>query len=654
MISMARFVSFGCLGAIALAAGAWFGSRGGDGSAQPAGAPTGQDEVLEEEMAALLSPAPSDAAIARAQVLAVGNIEDVFAEISELVGAAEQLRAWFDVVSAMDAKGIERLMEFFLDGGKDLEDAFLGDIEVLLAVFERWAVVDGDGVFEFFGGRSWEGSDLYRGTLVELGWVALFALGQRDYAKALALADVIEQGFGEEAEELRIYAIFGLCQSNPAEAVRAIVEMPGDDGGEMDSDETLGYLGTRSGEALPAVLAVDDPKLRARMIRELFGGWADSDPHAAFGAALSLEDDEVRTKTMHSTLSELAVRDPGAAVSALASTDESQREEFAKWMVASWAGQDPAAALAWARENLKPAAFGETFSRVQNEMEPDLAASLYAEMRAADPKSVEGVGAGFLTRYLQADPAAALGWLEENPTNMLAPSRVGKSAGEGLAQRGADAVREAAEGLPAGALRKNLVGTALQVIAFEDPQAAHQLLADLGEGESTHALGTLGVGWGAKDPVAAAEFARAHGDEHIFAAAVGNWARHEPGDAYRWLVESKDADADAVAGVLGDSGLAKTWAEREPGIAAGAMLGLPEDLAATHVGEVVGVWTQRDPDAVAEFIDDRLETGSVRDRAVVELIKEIKDHDPNGAAAWARTISDEATMTSALDFLATE
>jgi hypothetical protein len=84
------------------------------------------------------------------------------------------------------------------------------------------------------------------------------------------------------------------------------------------------------------------------------------------------------------------------------------------------------------------------------------------------------------------------------------------------------------------------------------------------------------------------------------------------------------------------------------------MLGLPGDLAPERRAGVARTWAAEEPAALSTFVNDRLEPGPLRDAAVGALVGQIKDRDPNGAAAWARTISDEAKMYSLLDSLATQ
>jgi hypothetical protein len=84
------------------------------------------------------------------------------------------------------------------------------------------------------------------------------------------------------------------------------------------------------------------------------------------------------------------------------------------------------------------------------------------------------------------------------------------------------------------------------------------------------------------------------------------------------------------------------------------MLGLPGDLAGGRVGDVVSIWVQSDQEAAAAFINDRLESGVVRDGAVVAMVEALKDDDVNAAMAWAREIDNQSLMFQVMDSLATE
>jgi hypothetical protein len=88
--------------------------------------------------------------------------------------------------------------------------------------------------------------------------------------------------------------------------------------------------------------------------------------------------------------------------------------------------------------------------------------------------------------------------------------------------------------------------------------------------------------------------------------------------------------ANRIAGAL---------AQWDPAGAAVWAAGLPSDLARDAVASVVANWAGNDPVAASGWLAD-LPAGDLRDAATTHLVSAIRDHDPEGAFAWAASVGD--------------
>ena len=74
---------------------------------------------------------------------------------------------------------------------------------------------------------------------------------------------------------------------------------------------------------------------------------------------------------------------------------------------------------------------------------------------------------------------------------------------------------------------------------------------------------------------------------------------------------------------------------------------LSDELAATTIGEIVAVWSNRDYGAVAEWLIDE-SPSPARDIAIDQFTEKVLGIDPPGAATWALEISREPQRASSL------
>ena len=651
-----RLISFGLLGAIALAGGMWAGSRegsraGGEGMAG-AGA-LGETHGGPQPMA--WKPAEvRDAAVERAARVTAGDVFSVLAEIDALTSAAEQNSAFLDLLAALDLAGMQQLMGLIgsESGIDDLNFDHLDDAAVL-AIFDRWAELDTPGMLEAFRARilGESGGDDY---FLEMGEDFLtFAIGLRDPKSALAFLDSLGEGGQEWVEDYGHMVHAGIAVGDPQEAMRELSQLleAAEEISDIDYELVIEGMGGRAGEALEEALAIGDEEIRDTLVEELFETWSEFEPAAAYAAAVGLEDEELREWAVADALRGWAAHDPARAFAALQTLEPASQRRLELPMLESWAQADPRAAMEWARENERPEWLARMFDKASNDLPPAQAAEFYSSLEEGQRRVVSK---NFVRRYLQQDPLAALHWLEEAgaETALSGVSSAGSDAGQALAMRGPEAIAEALNHAPAGQVGEQMIRTAFEHTGFNDAEAARDLLAAVPAGERSAAVAGMAMGMLENDPEAAASFARAESEGGVVDVVLMQWKDSAAG--YRWLVAAEGDDADAFNATLERTRLVSAWAQQEPLAAAEAMLGLPDDLAAARMGDVVSEWAHGDQAAVAAFVGERLERGMIRDRAVAAMVSAIKDEDVNAAMAWAREIDDEALMYQTMDSLATE
>ena len=400
------------------------------------------------------------------------------------------------------------------------------------SVFSSWVAQDaaaaGAGVLALPRGANRENA--IRATID--GWV------QREPAAALAWAGQIpEQTARTEAFDI---AYGRWAASDPQAASAAVLGMPPGDARNHALESILRKIGANDAgmvsnliEQMPpgagrdsavngliARMTKGDPataaqylltlpsgSARTKAVGNLASSWAREDAPATLAWLSQLPDDAAKKPLMRNAVEQLAERDPRAAVEYWLKaglqdglSDKGRNLAKLSWL---WARQDPAAALAWARQIKDETVAGNVMSNVIGGIantDPRQAADLVSQMSGSPQMNAATMVSELWAR---SDTRAAADWA------MRLPNAEAQRAALGLViQRWCeqDLVTVAGwlERLPAGPARDAAVTTYVSQAAGTDPESAASWAGTIAdERQRSRALDRLAVLWLRQDKAAA-------------------------------------------------------------------------------------------------------------------------------------------------------
>ena len=592
------------------------------------------ERTQAEALESLLEPSPVAGGELRwiKQILS-GDIDALELELMAM-DEVERTSTCLALIARMDATMMRALVDRYFGGAsaevfKAWFDA-TGDL-VPLAFAERWAELDPQGLGAYARERlaadpePGEGDDL--SSAQAIAFAAVMGLSKSDPELALELAEASK---GEMADFSMALAIGALAGSDPERAV-ALMHAQG-----VDASEVFSSLSPAQAEAaIPTVLALEDEGERDRILSAIIFSWAKRDPVEAFAAAREAKN----ASAIETAVREWTSRDPQAASESLNEVSAKERGALSQLVAKTWSQTDPVAAHEWAELNLDEQGFDHFFQSNQQNLPPELAIRYF---KITEDESYYDSNNPF-SRYAQTDPEAAFAWLSKQaPETVEGIKSLSSSAGVNLALLGTEVASKTLLSIPPGEFRTGSIRSALEFIGYDDPAGAQAMALSLGGEERAAAINGLILGWVEREPRAAVEFAQAQSDQIATDTAFTRWSMMDPVAAHDWLLETAGDQPAAIAETVRSTGMAATWAYRDPAKAGAAMLALPPGDAAQEVAKVVEIWAWGEPLEASAFINENLEPGVIRDQAVAALVRQIRAQDPDSASDWAASIIDPA------------
>ena len=316
-------------------------------------------ESLDEELSAIIEKGLATAAGGdpMAALLALLEIEDdvLRAEAAlELVGRLDgsQLRA---VITGM-LSGENK------DGATILEEMF-DEAFVPIAMFDRWALLDPDGVEELA---------LSPMKLEGMGEMALIMrvlpvafLARTDTDRAFAIAEqmrnrpemkTMESKMGGSIIDMLIGVGIGL--SDPAEALRTMREKGLSAEGVVDADPILDMSGAQGASVLAELLQFPESEARDDMLIGLYDSWGEYDPEAALASLEQFPEEDLKDEWLFFILEAASRSDPQGSIKYLHNLPEgSPRNNLAQNIASNWVQEQPVTAMEWAKENMDEGEF---------------------------------------------------------------------------------------------------------------------------------------------------------------------------------------------------------------------------------------------------------------------------------------------------------
>ena len=462
-------------------------------------------------------------------------------------------------------------------------------------------------------------------------------------------------------------AITAWAQTDPAAAVRAAALLPKNAGSRSVLQEAYTtWAGQDPAAAASSALAEPLPKShRANLLANIASTWAGSNPQAAMTWAQSLPAKDGGSSAVANVMSYLAHADGSAAAALWQTLPKDQRRNNLSNLMSSWAGQDPDAALRFARSLERPQDRVNALVSAVGTLDfekPEAINAVLNELPAGQTR-VDAIR-GIFSNQSQHDTARAVRWLLTMPENERTAALGGNyydwNYNENAAPAEMKALLESTPGLMGNShLWSSIAGS----LAGEDPAAALAWAQNFESPASRRqSVQQVLQNWASQDPAAALAQARALPDEEVRKAALPNifqtWAQQDADAVLAWaetatgperelaLLQGTLAKADndpvasaaavdamlaAKAGEKPGSALtgavtqvASSWFRQDIGQATAWAMQLPAGSAQeSAVSAITQNWTRLDPVAASEWVQ-QLPVGDSRDTAAQQLCQGIQ------------------------------
>ena len=305
------------------------------------------------------------------------------------------------------------------------------------------------------------------------------------------------------------------------------------------------WAGQDAGAALAAVDSLRDrpPFHTARweMIKTLFV----TDPARAFAEAVKLP----RSGMGDGIDEAFWQKNPGAFLKAAGEAPPGAMRSYALWMAVDQAfgeqlKKDPAAASAWLKA-LPPEQQRKFWSRLAGQLakaDPAMAQAWFSGMPPSAER--EKAGAEIVKVLAQADPRAALVWLEDNLEG-------GRTAGfaylaQALSAQGVDSARQLLDAMPPGPARDGVVRVIAQQWARQafKPAIAWVLSLPPEDPGRLQAMLELGAGWPQKDLAGAAAWLKNQNSRQTWQimkhSVTQQFIKKDPAGGFAWAASLPD------------------------------------------------------------------------------------------------------------------
>ncbi len=388
-------------------------------------------------------------------------------------------------------------------------------------------------------------------------------------------------------------------------------------------------------------------------VEAVLEGWADKDPEAAAAWWQQLPAGQLRSDSAKTVIDALAEKDPKRAYEITLAANHQLQSSLIQDVFMSWAGTDPAAAVAQASQ-MSPGQLRDLAFR-------DLAMG-----------------------WSQSDPEAAQAWAEslpEGPDKVIALTMTV----QGLATKNPQEATDYVLNLPQGQERDDSIGYLTMVLAENDPNAAWTLAQQLPNGNAKQKAEVSIVNrWAESDPAGAITFLESlssplANSQRLLSGIASSWSQNAPQDAiagaanlpegpdrnsylsgvFNGLLSSSPPDAaNFVSSLPPDKQAAAedrvtfSLAESNPAAAAAWMSSLPEGVTSAKAFDyVVSQWANYDPTAAGQWIET-LPSETSQDAALQTYVGVLTKSYPAAAAAWAGAINDPMARNAAVEKVA--
>jgi hypothetical protein len=341
------------------------------------------------------------------------------------------------------------------------------------------------------------------------------------------------------------------------------------------------------------------------------GNLAQSDPKAALEWLGRLPSGTARAQAAQSLVWQLPLEDMESADALLGMVPANQRDHVQGSLLNRLAEHDFDAALSW----LKQMPDGRGKQQALNQ---------------------------FSWRWIQTAPAAAAEYASTLPPGRSRDDFLRNVAMQWSNQDPEAAVRWATA-LDDPRVKQQALTAALGSWSGQEPQAAATYVAGLPPGRlQNEAAVSVAANWAGEDPAAALDWVRGFGDDptrrNALQSVISRWATDDPAGAGAW-VQSQPAGAERTEIA---AGLARNlaWSNPTEAVRWADFVGTDSAEFRSIASTLASAWANQDPKAGGDWLKS-LPAGEAREMAVSSFVSAAAHSQPEVAAAWATTLSDE-------------
>jgi hypothetical protein len=576
------------------------------------------------------------------------------------VGSTERA-ALFRLAAEADRRALETLAE---------QVAALPNVEgrriALEALFTRYAEVDAPAAAAFartLGLPPAVVKPLYTTWARRDARAALAALGELDARPALTLGVAMLEAIGNDElgiarvlgaapqldpDRFRIEAAIAKAAQDPKAALEALLELPPTKAGTAFERLAVIWIERDVHGAIAAAEAIADESQRSELKAAVLRAWARVDAEALVDYVVDLDPERRNQALRAGALQAFGLVDPQRALQVAEGVPGELGMMMKRAALMSLARDDPMAALSIA-EGLPPGSERQQMLSVvataYGRANPDAALAWAQSFSPPSPEIVANVLAGLA----RVDPDRAIDLFFETAeaSNQRGPGPFMALMTNGVL--GAEHMGKVADRLLAAPSRGSTLQMLTQMWAQRQPHDAARWLLAQGSAAPRKALGQAAMQLARTDPTTAIAYVDTVAPElraTWISSVADGYAQTNARGAASWIGQFRgepgyDAGLAAIAG--------KT-AQSDPSAAARLFDSINVDEApgaSQEAARIAQAWAQQDPRAAAAWAGTIADDGT-RTSALVSVAAQWSSRDPAGARAWALGLPTGAARDASL------
>ncbi len=370
--------------------------------------------------------------------------------------------------------------------------------------------------------------------------------------------------------------------------------------------------------AAAAAMNNQQPQLRQAAIGAVASTWASKDPQAAASWIVGIENSAERANALNALATSLRNLEPHQALAVIDLMPPGNwRNNAINNIANNWAVSNPQEALTWTSTLENISLRKDATHRVLNQIARHDGQQAMQMLASLDLVETDNIQNSIFSNWMRTDSAAAMTWLQSQP---------------------------------AGSRKDDMLYSAVHTLSQQGVQSALGWAAEFSNPQKrVNYLTNLASQWINTDPSATMAWFQSVADTETRNAVAPSIAsalsRFDPDGAISFL---NQLPPDSEAAKNAYPNVVSTLAQYDIPQAANLVKKAPAGEAQNDSMErLIQRWTRSDPHSASVYLD-QLPTGQARDAGIYSFTRILRDDDPEAAAIWAGTISDENSRVNAM------